>query len=187
MTDITAGQENDVSVGTDVNATSLNVQGTVSYVLSVRTQIPTIDGIEAHGGPGGQNLRTPGFGTNNGGAGVLGYGGDAGEFEDLHELLPPGPGVVGLGGSSPTDAANGAPGVIGVGSGGRTPIRPVQLASTGKAALEALALSARQDRLPLTAFRAMAPAAFPGSRATATRPITGPGYSAWAEARAPQG
>jgi hypothetical protein len=118
MTDITAGQENDVSVGTDVNATSLNVQGTVSYVLSVRTQIPTIDGIEAHGGPGGQNLRTPGFGTNNGGAGVLGYGGDAGEFEDLHELLPPGPGVVGLGGSSPTDAANGAPGVIGVGSGG---------------------------------------------------------------------
>ena len=114
MTDITAGDTNDVQIGTDVNGTGTNVQGIVSYVLSVRTQIPTIDGIEARGGPGGQNIRTPGFGTNSGGAGVIGHGGDAGGFEEFHELLPPGPGVVGQGGSSPTDVVHGAPGVIGV-------------------------------------------------------------------------
>ena len=117
MTDITAGETNDVPIGTGIQGTSL-AQNTIGYVFGAATTLPTINGIEGIGGPGGQNLRPGGFGTNSGGAGVIGYGGDAGKFEDLNEILPPGPGVVGQGGSGSAYGVQGAPGVVGVAGAG---------------------------------------------------------------------
>jgi hypothetical protein len=109
MTDKKAAEENNVQIGTSINGTQFNANGVVNYVFGVLTEVPSIDAIEARGGPG-----LPGYGLvpgSGGGAGVRGYGGSAGESEG--EIAPPGPGVVGQGGTG----SQGAAGVLGYGTG----------------------------------------------------------------------
>ena len=72
MTDITVGELNQVPIGTEIEGTSL-AQNVIGYVFGVGTPIPTINGIEAIGGPGGPAL-SEGPGVTAAGAGVIGWG-----------------------------------------------------------------------------------------------------------------
>jgi hypothetical protein len=112
MADITPGEKNDVQIGTEVFGDKLNQTQIVDYVLLVDTAVSSINGIFGVGGPGGQQLgvRTDGASPGGGGAGVIGNGGIAGEFEGQPQ--PPGPGVIGNAGTG-----GDADGVRGNGSG----------------------------------------------------------------------
>jgi hypothetical protein len=118
MADITPGAENDVELGTYINGNNLNNNdNSINYVILLETGIPTVNGIESQGGPGGQLLWDPTL-IQNGGVGIWGRGGDAGPTPGIatNQLtVPPGPGVRGEGGKPGlTDGANG---VEGYGSG----------------------------------------------------------------------
>jgi len=119
MTDITAGETNDVPISTGINGTSFAQNILTSYVFAAWTPITAINGIEAAGGPGGPDPQD--VDVVSGGTGVIGIGGDAGQanlFIKGRQIGPPGPGLFGRGGSGAAYDVNGGAGVVGQGGAG---------------------------------------------------------------------
>jgi hypothetical protein len=106
MPNLKLGETSTYQIGTELVGNQFNAMDVDDYVFQVRSEVPTITGINGYGGQANDE-----FGGGPGGPGIVGFGGD-GNGQQL-----PGPGIIGRAGQ-PNAHDMGSNGVEGSGTNG---------------------------------------------------------------------